>query len=132
MVRSVRSGPRAEFCPFTQCFSRHTDKGTQIPRENPFQCRCVCHNEAHVLTRMHACEKAGSYAVKSVTKSRGPIAISPESPRLFFSPSPPFPSRPLRGRSLICNEPAPPVIILRLRDHVIIYTHAYIALISLA
>lgn len=23
------------------------------------------------------------------------------------------------GRSLICNEPAPPVIILRLRDHVI-------------
>lgn len=24
---------------------------------------------------------------------------------------------PLAGRSLICNEPAPPVIILRLRDH---------------
>lgn len=84
----------------------------------------VCHNGAHILTRMHACEKAGSYAVKSVTKSRGPIAISPEeSPRLFFSL--PFPSRPPRGRSLICNEPAPPVIILRLRDHVIIHTRVY-------
>lgn len=52
-ISSIRPSPRAEFCPFTQCFSRHTDKGTQIPRENPFQCRCVCHNEAHILT--HAC-----------------------------------------------------------------------------
>lgn len=41
-----------------------------------------------VLTRMHACEKAGSYAVKSVTKSRGPIA---QSPLVSSSPPPPFP-----------------------------------------
>lgn len=39
-------------------------------------------------------------AVKSVTKSRVSHWWAP-----------------LAGRSLICNEPAPPVIILRLRDH---------------
>jgi len=40
------------------------------------------------------------------------------------------PPQPLRGRSLICNEPAPPVIILRLRDHVI--TRARINAIDLS
>lgn len=41
-VRSVRSGPRAGPCPFTQCFSRHTDKGTQIPREKSPLGVCFC------------------------------------------------------------------------------------------
>lgn len=71
-VRSVRSGPPTESCPFTQCFSRHTDKGTQIPREKSASmstlasaaCErlgacaiCVCHNEARILTyaTMRAC-----------------------------------------------------------------------------
>ena len=70
---------------------------------------------------MRTCEKAGNHAVKSVTKSRGPIAV--------VAPSRP-PPQPLRGRSLICNEPAPPVIILRLRDHVI--TRARINAIDLS
>lgn len=49
-----------------QCFSRHTDKGTQIPRENPLRRARVCHNEAHITltrisTREHVCGKAAAF-----------------------------------------------------------------------
>jgi len=78
-------------CSFAQCFSRHTDKGTRGPRENPLgssmragaRCACVtirpAHSHARIRARVSACEEAGSYAVKSVTKSRGPIAMADPS-----------------------------------------------------
>lgn len=42
-------GPRAEVCPLrAQCFSRHTDKGTQIPREKIRFSVDACFRDARV------------------------------------------------------------------------------------
>lgn len=121
MVRSVRSAPVQSFAPL------HNVSHVTQTKERKFHVKIrssidACVTMKPTYSRMHACEKASSYAVKSVTKSRGPIAISLKSPRLFLSLS--FLFRSPRDRSLICNELAPPVIILR--DHVmIIYTRIY-------
>lgn len=94
--RALRNGSISSIGPpcgvlplYTMFLTSHRQRNANSTWKSVSVPDAVCHNEAHVLTRMRACEKAGSYAVKSVMKSRGPIAISPESPCLFFSSFPP-------------------------------------------
>lgn len=124
-VRSVRSGPRSPgaFAPLhnvshvTQTKRRKFHVKIRSMRTSAST--CACHNEAHILytyalAHSRVCVRA---CVREGWQPRREISYEITGSHCRGSPL--GPPQPPRGRSLICNEPAPPVIILRLRDHVI-------------
>lgn len=82
---------------------------------------CARYNEAHILMRPSYVRTRALSCVRACVREgwQPRREISYEITGSHCRGSPLGPLRPPRGRSLICNEPAPPVIILRLRDHVI-------------
>ena len=129
--RSVRSGPHR--ASFLQCFSR--DPQTKDPTNSSVKIRAatgstVSRDKEGELRRAPA-RRLAIPPWNQLRNHRVPFE-SPDTSTLSFSLSLSFslfhwisstsPSRsaPLRGRSLIYNEPTSPVIILRLLDRVII------------
>lgn len=97
-IGSIRTpGPRALPCPFTQCFSRHTDKETQIPRENLLDAYFRVDNEAHILTHSRVCRRVYVHAhvcVRTCVRARRLAATPWNQLRNHGVPLPWQPPRP--------------------------------------